>query len=304
MPYQLYNQACIGASTATAASRFYDRGSVRAPVDHIYAPAFPAGVPWINVAPLRMDQQSGRPVLIEFWDFCRPNSLHTLPYVRAWHERYESAGLRVIGAHASGFEPSSDPEAVKGAVARLAIPYPVLVDIDFELWQEFGNLGWPARYLFDQRGRLFEYHYGEGDYDATERAIQELLGVDGPTVEPVRQEDVAGALLTPQSDDVPGPYCGPYEAGEVWAVLDGEGTVIAVDGTVTAGEEGTVTAGEGTRPSAVEGTGPSAGRTVTVDHPGAYELVAHPRSTSGELRLEIGDGVRCHAVCFTPGLAE
>ena len=69
-----------------------------------------------------MDQQRGRPVLIEFWDFCRVNSLRTLPYVRSWHERYASDGLRVIGVHASGFEPSGDPEAVKAAVARLDVP--------------------------------------------------------------------------------------------------------------------------------------------------------------------------------------
>jgi thiol-disulfide isomerase/thioredoxin len=257
--------------------------AVRAPVDHIHAPPFPARAPWVNVAPLRMDQQLGRPVLIEFWDFCRPNSMHTLPYMRAWHERYADAGLRVIGAHASGFEPSTDPETVKAAVARLGIPYPVLVDTEFELWQEFGNLGWPARYLFDQQGRLFEYHYGEGDYDGTERAIQELLGVERPVLDPARPQDAPGALLAPQSDDVEGPFSGAYEAGEVWAVLDGAGTVAVQD--------------RGDAPAE-----PS--RTVTIEHPGAYELVRHEHSTAGRLALEIGAGVRCHAVCFAPGLAE
>jgi hypothetical protein len=250
---------------------------MRAPVDHIPAPPFPTGVPWINAAPLRMDQQLGRPVLIEFWDFCRPNSIRTLPYLKGWHERYADAGLRVIGAHAAGFEPSADADAVRQAVARLEISYPVLVDADFELWQEFGNLGWPARYLFHQEGRLFEYHYGEGAYAETELAIQELLGVQRPPLDPVRPEDAPDAVLTPQSEDVMGLYQGPYEAGGVWAVLDGEGSVSV--------------------------TGATAGRAVTVDHPGAYELVSHPRSTSGVLEFELGDGVRCHAVCFTPGLA-
>jgi AhpC/TSA family len=246
---------------------------MRAPVDHIDAPAFPAKLPWINVAALRMDQQRGRPVLIEFWDFCRPNSIHTLPYMRAWHERYEGDGLRVIGAHASGFEPSADAEAVKAAVARLGVPYPVVVDVEFELWQEYGNLGWPARYLFNQEGRLFHYHYGEGGYEETEREIQALLGLDRPLLASLRPEDDPGALLAPQSDDVPGPFSGPYQAGAVWAVLDGAGTI-----TVN-------------------------GRPITVDHPGCYELVSHPDSTMGELELDVGDGVRCHAVCFTAGLA-
>jgi thiol-disulfide isomerase/thioredoxin len=247
---------------------------VRAPVDHIPAPPLPPRLPWINVASLRMDQQVGRPVLIEFWDFCRPNSLRTLPYLKGWHERYQAAGLRVIGVHSSGFPPSADPEAVRAAVARLGIAYPVVVDLDLQVWQLYENLGWPARYLFNQQGMLFEYHYGEGAYDETERAIQELLGLEQSLLEPARPEDVPGAVLVPQSGDVEGPYRGPYEAGGVWAVLDGRGSV-------RIGE-----------------------REIAVEGPGAYELISHPRSTAGELQLSVGDGVRCYAVCFTPGLAE
>jgi thiol-disulfide isomerase/thioredoxin len=247
---------------------------MRPPVDHIEAPAFPPRLPWINTDPLRMDQQLGRPVLVEFWDFCRPNSIRTLPYLKDWHERYEPAGLRVIGVHASGFPPSADPESVGPAAERLEVPYPIVVDAELEIWQLYGNLGWPARYLFNQQGRLFEFHYGEGGYAETEAAIQELLGVEGPTMRPLRPEDEPDAGLVPQSDDVPGPYSGLYEAGGVWAVLDGEGAVTAN------------------------------GRSLTVDHPGCYELVSHPRSTAGELVMEISAGAVCHAVCFTPGVAE
>src|SRR5581483_8133197 len=247
---------------------------MRAPVDTIYAPPFPPKAQWVNVAALRMDQQLGRPVLVEFWDFCRPNSIRTLPYLKAWHERYAARGLRVIGVHASGFEPSQDPDAVRDAVARLQITYPVVVDLELEIWQLYGNLGWPARYLWGLDGHLFEYHYGEGGYAETERAIQELLGIDEPVLPPIRGEDEPGALLAVQSDDIQGPYSGPYEAGAVWAVLDGSGAVTA-NGQVT-----------------------------VVDHPGCYELIAHERSTSGELSLQVEEGVRCHAVCFTPGLAS
>ena len=247
---------------------------VRPPVDHIAAPPFPPRLPWINVATLRMDQQLGRPVLVEFWDFCRANSIRTIPYMRAWHERYGPAGLRVIGVHAAGFEPSAAPDAVREAVARLQVPYPVVVDVEHEIWTDYGNLGWPARYLFGPDGKLFDYHYGEGGYDETERAIQELLGIEEPLLEPLRPEDVPGVELSLQSVDVEGPYSGPYEAGGVWAVLEGQGSVTAN------------------------------GRTIAVTHPGAYELISHPRSTAGELELEVGEGVRCHAVCFTPGLAE
>ncbi len=246
---------------------------MRAPVDHIAAPEFPTGLTWINTPPLRMDSLLGRPVLVEFWDFCRPNSIRTLPYIQTWHRRFADRGLCVVGVHTAGFEPSRDTEAVKAAVSRLGIEHPVVVDAQREIWALYGNLGWPARYLFDERGMLFDRHFGEGGYEETERAIQELLGIEEPLAEPIRAEDAPGAVVEPQSEDVPGPYSGPYQAGGVWAVLDGAGTIIAN------------------------------GRELDVSSPGCYELVSHPRSTEGILELEIGAGVRCHAVCFTPGLA-
>ena len=239
---------------------------MRAPVDHIAAPPFPGRIQWLGGRP------HGFPMLLEFWDFCRPQSIRTLPYMKAWHERYSV--LEVVGVHAAGFPPSQDPDAVSDAVARLGVPYPVAVDTELEVWSLYGNLGWPARYLFDQRGMLLHYHYGEGGYDETERAIQELLGVEQPVLAPFRPEEALDARLEPQTDDVEGPYSGPYTAGGVWAVLDGNGTVQAN------------------------------GRTIAVDRPGAYELIAHDRSTAGHLALEVGDGVTCYAVCFTPGLAS
>jgi hypothetical protein len=246
---------------------------MRAPVDHIPAPAFPFGLPWINVGTLRMDQQRGRPVLVEFWDFCRPNSIRTLPYLKAWHERYAAAGLRVIGIHSAGFEPSRDPEAVASAVKRLGIEYPVVVDVELAIWQEYENLGWPARYLFTSEQRLFEFHYGEGGYAETEVAIQELLGVEAPTVVAIRPEDAPAAVLEPQSEDVLGAYNGPYEAGGVWGVFAGSGTA-TVNGTE-----------------------------FTIDHPGAYELIVHEHHAEGVLELTVSEDVCCLAVCFTPGLA-
>ena len=218
-------------------------------------------------------------MLVEFWDFCRPNSLRTLPYVKAWHERYESAGLRTIGVHTPGFEVSKGERAVRAAVERLGISYPVLIDSAFEVWEDYGNEGWPARYLFDGRGRLFEYHFGEGGYAETELAIQELLAVEREPVAPMRREDRPGAELAAQTADQPGAYSGPYEAGGVWAVLDGVGTVRVR--TFATGDE------------AVE---------LPVAHPGAYPLVEHDRHTIGSLELEIGPGLECVVTCFTPGV--
>src|SRR5947209_10924654 len=184
-----------------------------------------------------MDQQLGRPVLVESWDFCRPNSLRTLPYVKAWHERYAEAGLRVIGVHCPGFDASRSQQAVLDAVARLGISYPVLIDSELVLWREYENEGWPARYLFDGRARLFEYHFGEGAYLETELAVQELLGVSREPLAPLRPEDAPGALLVPPTPEQPGPYSGPYEAGGVWAVLDGAGTVKVAGGSARGSRE-------------------------------------------------------------------
>ncbi len=240
----------------------------------------PAKLAWVNVASLRMDKQLGRPVLVEFWDFCRSNSLRTLPYVRAWHERYAAAGLRVISVHAGGYPPSQDPDEVRAAVARLGIEHPVVIDEDFGLWRDYGNEGWPARYLFDRRLRLFSMHYGEGAYDETEAEICELLGEDAcEPVQPLRPEDTAGALLAPQTADQAGPWSGPYEAGGVWAVLER---------TAPAGERVPVIRANR--------------RVIAVEHSGAFALVEHERHTAGVLELDIDDGVVCHAVQFTPGV--
>ena len=239
---------------------------MRAPVDHIAAPPFPPRLAWINGRP------DGFPMLLEFWDFCRVQSLRTLPYMRAWRHRY--GDLTVVGVHAAGFPPSQNPDAVRDAVARLDLGYPVAIDTDFEVWQLYGNLGWPARYLFDDRGMLLHYHYGEGGYEETELAIQEVLGVEAPVIAPLRPEEAPDARLEPQTDDVEGPYSGPYTAGGVWAVFGGSGSVEVN------------------------------GRTIEVDHPGAYELIAHDRSTTGELSLAVGAEVTCYAVSFTPGLTD
>ena len=254
---------------------------MRAPAgSELYAPEFPPTLGWLNVAFLRMDKQLGRnAVLVEFWDFARVNSLRTLPYLRAWHERYSANGLRVVMVQAPGYSFGRDPEVVARAVETLGVENPVALDPDFELWRAYGNRGWPGRYLFDRRGLLRYIHYGEGDYAECEQVIQELLlEIDDelslpPLLDPVRPEDEPGVLLPPQTADQEGAYSGPYEAGGVWAVLDGHGTVTAN------------------------------GREIEVSHPGCYPLIEHERHTRGELTLEVGPGVTCYATCFTPGLA-
>ena len=179
----------------------------------------------------------------------------------------------MIGVHAPGFEPSRSEDAVRAAVDRLGIEHPVCIDADLLVWDLYGNRGWPARYLFSQEGLLHDFHHGEGGYTETEQAIGELLGIEVEPLAPVRPEDDPDALLAAQTTDQPGAWSGPYEAGGVWAVLDGLGTVRAN------------------------------GRAIAVRHPGAHPLIEHERHTAGVLELEVSEGVTCHAVCFTPGIA-
>jgi AhpC/TSA family len=146
-----------------------------------------------------MERLQGKPLLVEFWDFCLQNSMRTLPYVKAWHDRYGADGLQVVGIHSPGSARSRERQAVKAAIERLGIAYPVLLDPDLEMWREYENRGWPARYLFDGRSRLFHYHYGEGAYTETELAIQELLGVERKPLSPLLPADAHSVPASPHT---------------------------------------------------------------------------------------------------------
>lgn len=250
---------------------------MRPPIDSIIAPPFPRGATWVNSPALEMQALRGRVVLIEFWDFCRPNSLRTLPYLQAWHRRYGGDGsLVVVSVHSPGFRASADEQATMAAVARLGVEHAVLLDTDFALWRDYENAGWPGRYLWGPAGTLVDYHYGEGAYAECERAMCALLGVACEPLAPLRPEDAADAeLVVPSEDRLAEPFSGAYQAGAAWAVLDPR-----VPGALVRAN----------------------GREIAVEHPGAFVLVEHDHHTAGELALELGSDVRCDAVCFTPGL--
>ena len=248
---------------------------MRAP-DHaeIRAPEFPQGMEWLNAAFLKMDQQLGRPVLLEFWDFARINSLRTLPYLQAWHERYEPLGLRVIGVHSPGYSFGRDSELVAQAAERLEITWPVVLDPGFAVWRLYGNRGWPGRYLFDREGQLRVLHYGEGEYLETEQAVQECLCEQDTSLElpeplePLRPEDAPGAALEPQTADVALPADRErLELVRDWT--DGEDWIAAADAGAAAtmewsgGEAWAVLSGDEVEPGLHETDG-----TVVAESPG------------------------------------
>jgi hypothetical protein len=120
-------------------------------------------------------------VLVDFWTYSCVNWLRTLPYLRTWHERYRDRRLVVVGAHAPEFGFEHDLGNVRRAANELGIGYPVVIDNDFAIWRSFGNHYWPAVYLVDQAGRVQFRHFGEGAYEETERAIQQLLAIEEET---------------------------------------------------------------------------------------------------------------------------
>jgi len=135
---------------------------------------------WLNSEPLTAEGLRGRVVLVDFWTYTCVNWIRTLPYRLAWHERYRE--LVVVGAHAPEFSFEHDLDNVRRAVGDLGVGYPVVIDNDFSIWRSFGNRYWPAAYLVDGDGQVRFHHFGEGAYEATERVIQQLLGVDEDTV--------------------------------------------------------------------------------------------------------------------------
>jgi thiol-disulfide isomerase/thioredoxin len=130
---------------------------------------------WLNGPRLTRESLRGKVVLVDFWTYSCINCLRTLPYVKRWYETYKDHGLVVIGVHAPEFAFERDPDNVRRAVGELGIAYPVAIDDDYAIWRGFSNQYWPAHYFIDAEGRIRGHHFGEGDYEGSERIIRELL---------------------------------------------------------------------------------------------------------------------------------
>lgn len=156
------------------------------------APPLDGAVEWLNSQPLTMEQLRGKVVLVDFWTYSCINCIRTIPYVRAWAEKYKDQGLVVIGVHAPEFAFEKKIDNVKKAIGDFKIGYPVAIDNDYKIWRAFDNSYWPAHYLIDAKGQIREHHFGEGNYRKTEQAIQDLLREAG-------SEMAEGAPVTPDA---------------------------------------------------------------------------------------------------------
>ena len=138
-------------------------------------PSLDSATEWLNTAPLTADGLRGKVVLVDFWTYTCINWLRSLPYVRAWSEKYKDQGLVVIGVHTPEFEFESDIDNVRRAAADMRVDYPIAIDNDYAIWSAFNNHYWPALYFVDAQGHIRHHQFGEGDYEQSEMIIQQLL---------------------------------------------------------------------------------------------------------------------------------
>jgi hypothetical protein len=268
---------------------------LRPPRADIAAPPFPPGTEWVGEPPRFERALAAGPALVHFFDFAQLNSVRALPYLVAWRERYLEAGLTVLGVHSPRFPFTRSREAVAEALPGLGIGWPTALDPGMRIWREYEPHGWPALFLWGRGGALRWYHLGEGEYQATEEAIQEALrdaapnGRDWPPpLEPLRPSDAPGArVVAPTPELFPGGAPGQpwkpesggatlaldYEAGGAYAAVDGHGEVaVHLDGTPL--------------------------DPVSVPRPGLHEITAHERTERHSLELRPSSEISVYSIQF------
>ncbi len=290
------------------------------------APEFAGVSHWLNSPPLSLSDLRGKVVLVDFWTYTCINCLRTLPYLRAWDERYRDRGLVIVGVHTPEFAFEKDTGNVRDAIARSKLRYAVAQDNDYGTWEAWGNRYWPAKYLIDATGQVRYAHFGEGDYLVTETAIRTLLAEAG--------SDDLGTAAGPQQGEVPGdatpetylgsaraerwvqpprpgthPYAGgaklgfdQFELGGTWKV-DAESAEAVDDATLRANVRGKsvylVLGSRGNRPRDVTVTlDGKPYKSVTVRRQRLYTLVSLPRAGEHELELGVEAGVAGFAFTF------
>ena len=200
------NPTFVPVSTAETTPALSDEGPM---------PDLSGAVGWINSPALSSKSLRGKVVVIDFWTYSCINCLRALPYVEGWAEKYKDSGLVVIGVHTPEFAFEKERANVEKAVRDLKISYPVAIDSDYKIWQAFNNNYWPAHYFIDGKGRIRYHHFGEGEYDESERVIQQLLKENGAASlsEGVINVTASGAEAAADNVGSPETYVGYKRAG-------------------------------------------------------------------------------------------
>jgi len=162
------------AITTVVAARLGQSTEMKLPVEG-QLPSLTGATEWFNSRPLTPASLRGKVVLINFWTYTCINWMRTAPYIRAWMERYKAQGLVVIGVHSPEFPFEKDTDNVRRAATEMKLDYPIAIDSGLAIWRAFENQYWPALYFIDPKGRIRHHQFGEGQYERSERVIQELL---------------------------------------------------------------------------------------------------------------------------------
>jgi hypothetical protein len=267
--------------------------------ENIAAPDLPEGIEWIGEAPRSMPiATAAGAALVHFFDFAQLNSVRTLPYVAEWARRYGPEGLTTIGVQAPRFPFGAEPDVVAAGLDRLGIEFPVAIDADRRLWHSYGCTGWPSLFLWKLGGALTWVHFGEGEYQATEEAIQEelrdqdaLRALPEP-MDALRATDAPRAKVMPPTSELfpGGSWERAWTAGEDGEVLEIEyeagGAHVTVEGV---GELALSLDGESRGP-------------VAIDSPALYPLTEHLRHEAHRLTLRPSAGLRIWSVSFAAGV--
>jgi cytochrome c biogenesis protein CcdA/thiol-disulfide isomerase/thioredoxin len=183
-------------------------------------PSLAGAVQWLNSPPLTAEGLRGKVVLVDFWTYSCINCLRSLPYIEAWAQKYRSQGLVVIGVHAPEFAFERNIDNVRQAVKDLKLDYPIAIDNNYAIWRAFNNQYWPAHYFIDAKGQIRYHHFGEGEYDQSEKVIQQLLAEAGKGAVPhdIVAVDGSGAEAAADVSDIASPetYIG-YQRAENFA---------------------------------------------------------------------------------------
>ncbi|HEX7245862.1 MAG TPA: hypothetical protein VF245_09885 [Solirubrobacterales bacterium] len=263
--------------------------------DNIAAPDLPDGIEWIGEASRPMPHLTAAgPVLVHFIDYAQLNSVRTLPYLAEWDRRYRDSGLTVLGVQAPRFPFGAERGAVAAGLRELDVEFPVAVDAGRDLWHAYGCEGWPSLFLWSTGGALSWFHFGEGEYQATEEAIQaELRELDAlrrlPTpMTPLRPTDAPGAKVLPPTPELfpGGSWEEPWEDGELSIEYEAGGAYATIEGKGTL--EVTLDSGES--------------RLLPIESPKLYPLAEHERHESHSLKLDPSEGLRIWSLSFAAGV--